>query len=53
MNTICMTANERYLREQIAIMTGLLAQMADGYAMARIRIQIGQLEAALHTCSPT
>lgn len=53
MKTVRMSSNERYLKEQIAIMTGLLAQMADGYAMARIRIQIRQLEAALSASQPT
>ena len=38
------TSNERYLREQIDIMTGLLAQMVDHYAIARIRIQLCHLE---------
>lgn len=52
MKTVNMASNERYLEEQIAIMTGLLAQMTDGYAMARLRIQIRQLEAALDTCRP-
>ena len=42
------TSNERYLREQIDIMTGLLAQMVDHYAIARIRIQLWHLETELH-----
>lgn len=41
------SSNNRYLREQIDIMTGLLAQMTDRYAIARIRIQIGHLEIEL------
>mgnify|MGYP001852139613 FL=1 len=42
------TSNDRYLKEQIDIMTGLLAQMADHYAIARIRIQLWHLETELH-----
>lgn len=41
------TSNDRYLREQIDIMTGLLAQMTDHYAIARIRIQLWHLETEL------
>ena len=42
------TSNDRYLKEQIDIMTGLLAQMVDHYAIARIRIQLWRLETELH-----
>lgn len=43
------SSNERYIREQIDIMTGLLAQMTDHYAIARIRIQLWHLETELHS----
>ncbi len=43
------SSNERYIREQIDIMTGLLAQMNDHYAIARIRIQLWHLETELRS----
>lgn len=41
------SSNERYLKEQINIMNGLLDQMVDRYAIARIRIQLWHLQSEL------
>lgn len=41
------SSNDRYIREQIDIMTGLLAQMTDHYAIARLRIQIWHFQTEL------
>lgn len=39
------SSNDHYIQEQIDIMTRLLTQMSDHYAIARIRIQLWNLEA--------
>ncbi|MDO4668261.1 MAG: hypothetical protein Q4A63_00440 [Butyricicoccus pullicaecorum] len=41
-------SNVHYIQEQIDIMTQLLEQMTDHYAIARIRIQLWNLEAEQH-----
>ncbi len=38
------SSNDHYIQEQIDIMTQLLTQMCDRYAIARIRIQLWNLE---------
>lgn len=47
MTPTTISSNDRYIREQIDIMTGLLAQMTDHYAIARLRIQLWHLETEL------
>lgn len=39
------SSNDDYIEKQIDIMTRLLTQMCDRYAIARIRIQLWNLEA--------
>ncbi len=44
MTPISNSSSDRYIREQIDIMTQLLTQMCDTYAIARIRIQLWNLQ---------
>ncbi len=44
MTPISNSSSDRYIQEQIDIMTQLLTQMCDAYAIARIRIQLWNLE---------
>lgn len=45
MTPIGNSSNDHYIQEQIDIMTRLLTQMSDHYAIARIRIQLWNLKA--------